>query len=106
MEDFQSVPSSIIRSKNGSRVVGFHRIQPNLHAHEASFSVDVYLPKRPRRMRLEAWKRKDGRFPLHSVLNNLEQVKSYGVNTDAEKIVFFFLALKGYLRSAEMEAAS
>lgn len=49
--------------------------------------------------------RKDGRFPLHAVLNNLEQVKSYGVSTDAEKIVFY-LALKGCLRSAEVEAES
>ncbi len=49
--------------------------------------------------------RKGGRLPFHAVLNNLEQVKSCGVCTHAEKIVFG-LVLKGCLSSAEMEAAT
>ena len=49
--------------------------------------------------------RKGGRFTFHTDLNNLEQVKSCGVCTHAEKIVFG-LVLKGCLSSAEMKAAT
>jgi hypothetical protein len=49
--------------------------------------------------------RKGGRFPFHTDLNNLEQVKSCGVCTHAEKIVFD-LVFEGCLSSSEMEAVS
>ena len=49
--------------------------------------------------------KKGGRFPFHTDLNNLEQVKSCGVCTHAEKIIFD-LVFEGCLSSAEMEAAT
>ncbi len=47
---------------------------------------------------------KNGRFPFHAILNNLEQVKSYGVSIHAEKFIFD-LAVKDCLRRKDLAAS-
>lgn len=45
------------------------------------------------------------RFSYHAILNNLEQVKSFGVSIHAEKFVFD-LVVKELLRDEKMESES
>ena len=48
---------------------------------------------------------KDGRFPFHAILNNLEQVKSCGLSIHTEKFIFD-LVVKDCLISKKIAAAS